>query len=255
MLAGPGDYADADALTRMHLLAETGARAFTDREQWMAVDGNANKPVAQILADQRIRGLMAGYQPNRHTAPGQAFTARPENPSASSFITVDANGNAVACSVTMNNLFGTGRVAPGTGILLASAPGNGGRGAQSLGPMMVINENVNEFHFAAAASGGVTAPTAMISVAARYLLGGEKLEVALAAGRIHHSGSPDLVYHEQSVPLAIVNGLSQRGHRTAASGLLGRVNAIGCREGLPPKPESCRAAVDPRGSGMAVSAN
>ena len=35
---------------------------------------------------------------------------------------MDRDGNSVACAVTMNNLFGTGRVVPRTGILLAAAP-------------------------------------------------------------------------------------------------------------------------------------
>jgi gamma-glutamyltranspeptidase/glutathione hydrolase len=35
---------------------------------------------------------------------------------------LDKNGGIVACDVTMNNLFGTGRIAPGTGILLAASP-------------------------------------------------------------------------------------------------------------------------------------
>jgi gamma-glutamyltranspeptidase/glutathione hydrolase len=43
-------------------------------------------------------------------------------PASSGFATLDKNGGVVACVVTMNNLFGTGRVAPGTGILLAASP-------------------------------------------------------------------------------------------------------------------------------------
>ncbi len=43
-------------------------------------------------------------------------------PASAGFAAVDKNGGAVACAVTMNNLFGTGRIAPGTGILLAASP-------------------------------------------------------------------------------------------------------------------------------------
>jgi len=43
-------------------------------------------------------------------------------PATASFAALDKNGGAVACDVTMNNLFGTGRIAPGTGILLAASP-------------------------------------------------------------------------------------------------------------------------------------
>ncbi len=43
-------------------------------------------------------------------------------PASTGFEALDKNGGVVACAVTMNNLFGTGRIAPGTGILLAASP-------------------------------------------------------------------------------------------------------------------------------------
>lgn len=46
-------------------------------------------------------------------------------PASAGFLALDQNGGAVACAVTMNNLFGTGRVARGTGVLLAAAPRGG----------------------------------------------------------------------------------------------------------------------------------
>ncbi len=51
-----------------------------------------------------------------------AVAATGAQPATASFAAVDKNGGVVACAVTMNNLFGTGRIAPGTGILLAAAP-------------------------------------------------------------------------------------------------------------------------------------
>ncbi len=43
-------------------------------------------------------------------------------PASAGFAVLDKNGGAVACATSMNNLFGTGRIAPGTGILLAASP-------------------------------------------------------------------------------------------------------------------------------------
>ncbi len=43
-------------------------------------------------------------------------------PATAGFTTLDKNGGSVTCDVTMNNLFGTGRIAAGTGILLAASP-------------------------------------------------------------------------------------------------------------------------------------
>jgi gamma-glutamyltranspeptidase/glutathione hydrolase len=46
----------------------------------------------------------------------------PALPASTGFVVVDRKGGAVACALTLNNLFGTGRIAPGTGILLAASP-------------------------------------------------------------------------------------------------------------------------------------
>ena len=43
-------------------------------------------------------------------------------PASAGFMALDKNGGSVICVTSMNNLFGTGRVAPGTGILLAASP-------------------------------------------------------------------------------------------------------------------------------------
>lgn len=43
-------------------------------------------------------------------------------PASASFMALDKNGGSVICVTSMNNLFGTGRIAPGTGILLAASP-------------------------------------------------------------------------------------------------------------------------------------
>ena len=48
--------------------------------------------------------------------------ALPPLPASTSFATLDKDGNAVACALSMDNLFGTGRVLPGLGILLAASP-------------------------------------------------------------------------------------------------------------------------------------
>jgi gamma-glutamyltranspeptidase/glutathione hydrolase len=52
----------------------------------------------------------------------QAAPAAPILPASAAFMALDKDGGAVACATTMNNLFGTGRIAPGTGILLAASP-------------------------------------------------------------------------------------------------------------------------------------
>ncbi|OYV31187.1 MAG: gamma-glutamyltranspeptidase, partial [Acidocella sp. 20-61-6] len=53
--------------------------------------------------------------------PTAAATGAPL-PASAGFAALDKNGGVVACAVSMNNLFGTGRIAAGTGILLAASP-------------------------------------------------------------------------------------------------------------------------------------
>ena len=197
-------------------------------------------------ADARL-DLMAQEQ-------GGPIASQPENPSAATFVAVDREGSAAACAVTLNSLFGTGRVAAGTGIVLAAAPGPGGRGATALGPMLIVNQNVNELFFAGAASGGVAAPTALVSVAARAVLADEPLDQALAAQRALGGLMPDVVYHEGGAD-GIESIFAGQGLRFAATPALGQVNAVYCARGIPPHPESCVAGSDPRGYGLAVTAD
>ena len=182
---------------------------------------------------------------------------RLENPNATSFVVIDRDGSAVACALTMNNLFGTGRFAPGTGVLLAAYPGGAGRGPTSLGPLVVVNETVQRLFFAAASSGGVAAPTSLVNVAARTLLTDVELEAAMQAKRIHHEGVPDITFFENGIDDAAQKALLGRGHRLARTPALGRVNAAYCPRGIPSESARCsiRADIRPRGYGLAVSAD
>jgi gamma-glutamyltranspeptidase/glutathione hydrolase len=155
----------------------------------------------------------------------------------------------------LNSLFGTGRIAPGTGIFLAALPGQGGRGATALGPMVVVNQSRGRFYFAAAASGGVAAPAALVQVAARNLLAEIKLADAVAGKRVLGGGDPDVVYYEQGTAESVLASLSQRGHQLAQTSTLGKVSAISCPDGIPANPDTCSAVTDPRGFGLSATAD
>lgn len=243
---------------KAHLLAEVAQRAFVERGRWLAADGSVADDVRDLVAAKRIEASLAGIDGARHArtqtlAPG--LHPRPETPAATSYVVVDRLGNAVACAHTLNNLFGTGRIAPGTGILLAALPGHYGRGPMSLGPMLMVNPHTNEAYFAGAATGGVTAPTALAQVFARAAIDDQPLGAAMAAPRVHHGGMPDALYHEPNLSPGALDALRRRGHELAASQALGKVNAIYCPEGLPSTPDLCRVAADPRGYGLASGAN
>ena len=259
MLTRDDDYEDATDGERAHLLAEAFLRAFADRETWLDTNAESEPAAASALvSEERIARLWQTVQRDRHVP---ASTLRPapvrrlENPAATTFVTVDRYGSAVACALTMNNFFGTGRIAPGTGILLAMAPDDRGRGPESLGPMIVMNRHNGSFRFAAAASGGAVAPTAMMNVALGALVENRSLEDAIAAKRLHHGGDPDLVYYEPGFDPERLNAMTARGHHIAPPETLGRVNAAYCPHGLPPNSASCSFRADPRGVGLAVGAD
>jgi len=180
----------------------------------------------------------------------------PENPAGAGFVVVDLVGQAVACTLTNYGFYGTGRVAPGTGILLAAAPGRGDRNALSLGPVIVYSNGLRSLRLAVAGSGGAATLTATITVLASSILDGSVLERALRLPRVHHGGLPDVVLAEKTVPAAVLAGLRDRGHKVTVVPSLGRINAAECPLGLDVQTEAaaCFVFADPRGFGIAAEA-
>jgi gamma-glutamyltranspeptidase/glutathione hydrolase len=139
----------------------------------------------------------------------------PPLPASSSFATLDRVGDAVVCALTMNNLFGTGRIAPGTGVLLAASPKI--VPPPLLAAALAWNPKRGAFRAAVGASGQEGAPLAAALA----------MSHALAA-----QGAVPMPDPPPPPP--------------------GRVNVIECARGLPGTPASCAWAVDPRGAGLAV---
>jgi len=143
-----------------------------------------------------------------------------------SFVVVDRDGLAVTCGFTMGGIFETRRLARGTGIVLAQPPA-----ARSGLTLLLATKLASvDLVFAAAASGGSSAPGAAAGVAAGVLMMAEPLTESL--------------YRER---------LGPRGERESRAGPQGRVNAAFCAEGASRDPEGCVFQSDPRGFGAALS--
>ncbi len=258
MLVEDGKWERSAPDARLHLMAEVTGRAYANRDRWLQIDGTSTVSVDSLVAKENIARLLAGYRPDRHApwaAAAQAPGENPDNASGTGFVTVDRAGSAVACTLTLNNLFGAGRVADGMGIILAALPAPRGRGPDSLAPMLLINNLHNVFYMAAAASGGSAAPSALANVVTRTLLGrqDETLAMAVGASRIHNDGLADLTFYERGLEVSLAQSLANKGHRAGETARIGLVNAIFCYSGVPTREQLiCSMTSDPRGFGLAA---
>jgi gamma-glutamyltranspeptidase/glutathione hydrolase len=140
-----------------------------------------------------VQGADAASQAAAARARGAAG-GLPALPASTSFVVVDRKGGAVACALTMNNLFGTGRIAPGTGILLAASPAS--KPAPLLAAGVAWGTNGRGFRAAVGASGQSAAGLAAGFAMAGALAGGSspvpdpgRANVASCTGYL--PGAPD----------------------------------------------------------------
>lgn len=247
---------DGDEGERAHLLAEAAMRTFAARgARLVAADGAG---ADELLAVEYLQSLFAGFDPNEHSEAGTLDpppAAIAENPAGAGFVVGDRFGNGLACSFSMNGLFGSGLLAAGTGILLPNQPSGRANGVLPPSTVVIGNSNTGELRFAAAAgAGGAAAPTALAQVMLRSLVGQQSIADAITAPRVHHSGAPDTLFHEADLAPAVLEQLRGKGYELRQAGQLGRVNAFHCPGGAIANSESCMVATDARGAGLAVIA-
>lgn len=255
MLTADDAYKDAKDADREHLFAEASLRAFADRASWLEEDGEVKTAPKDLLTDAHAKEMMASFSADAHTPASSLNPApvpMPENPAATSFVVMDRNGSTVACSLTMNNLFGLGKMVRGTGIMAAAAPVKGS-GVTALAPMIVLNKDSTQLKFAAAASGGAAAPPALAMVALETLTDGQPLSRAIAVRRVVDTGAPDVLVYEKGLLGDTVTALTAMKYKLFEIKSLGAVNAISCPDGAPKNPGSCTAVSDPRVAGGAFA--
>ena len=257
MLVTDDRYAKTPAEERPHLLAEVARRALAGRSEWISANGSASKRVERWLSPEQARRLMSDYRPSQAgTETGRAPRDFNENRSGSGFVVVDGAGMTVACTVTLYNPFGTGRLVPGIGAFLAQAPGLGSRNPFALAPVIVTDSRGRLFRFAVAGTGGETLASAIVNVAARTILDKEPLKDAIASGRIHWASAENAVAVEPSETAPRIGTLIGRGHNVRRRRDLGRLNAIHCPTGLPtpsPRKVRCSPEADNRGEGFGAT--
>ena len=206
VLAVPPTDAGVATIGAVRVLRDNpeAADAAQGRAAALALAVRAGQPGATLLATADL-------------APG----ALPALPASAGLVTLDSGGRSVACALSMGNLFGTGRVVPGTGILLGASPA--AMPPALLAPAMVYNTNLHAFRAAAVGTGQGAA-----AVAAAFAILGTLSDAATTTNAgVLPTPPPDP----------------------------GRADAIACARYLPEAERSCGWAADPRGAGLAVGSN
>ena len=101
----------------MHLEAETMRRAFVDRNRYLGDPDVVTLPVERLLSKEYAASLRAEIDAT-HATPTPRMQPAVEGTETTHYSVVDADGNAVACTTTLNNDFGSAVTVTGAGFLL-----------------------------------------------------------------------------------------------------------------------------------------
>jgi gamma-glutamyltranspeptidase/glutathione hydrolase len=161
---------------------------------------------------------------------------------------VDAMGNSVAATTTLNGTFGNCIVVDSAGFLLnnemddfsikpgvpnmygliggeANSVYPGKRMLSSMTPAIV--EKDGALFMVAGSPGGSTIPTSVLQVIVNVIDFGMDIRQAVDTGRFHHQWLPDYIsYEENSFDTLTVRKLRESGHNLNPRSSIGRVNAI-----------------------------
>ncbi|MDX6403870.1 MAG: gamma-glutamyltranspeptidase / glutathione hydrolase [Blastocatellia bacterium] len=266
------DWASSD---RYHLMTEAMRRAFADRAEYMGDTDFAKVPIAGLVDKKYAAKLRSTINPERASSSEQVKAGKPlgyESEETTHFTVVDAEGNAVANSYTLNNLFGSAVVAKGTGLLMndemddfAAKPGTanlygliqGERNAvaphkrplSAMTPTFVLRKD-GSLWFTVGSPGGPTIINTVLDVITNVVDYGMNIQQAIDAPRIHHQWLPDeLVFEPYGLSGDTQNAMTARGHKLAKPRYLGDAEGIMIEE----KTGIRLGATDPRRSdGLAV---
>lgn len=119
-ILAPYDLKAMPEAERVHMVVESMRRAFRDRTFYLGDPDFVKIPQRLLLSPDYAAGLRAGIDPDKAT-PSNLLSGQPtplEDEETTHFSIIDADGNRVAATQTVNLLFGSGLVPPGTGVLL-----------------------------------------------------------------------------------------------------------------------------------------
>ena len=254
----------------VHLGGEALRRAFADRARWLGDPDAVDVPVGGLIDPTYVSRRMASFDPEAASVsldvqPG--VPPRGESTETTHFSVVDAEGNAVAVTTTLNDYFGSKVVVDGAGFFLndemddfTSAPGRpnlwgltqgevnavapGKRMASSMTPV-IVEDPEGRLLLVAGSPGGARIVSTVFEVVTNVVDFGLDAQTAVSLPRYHHQWLPDEMEYEDGLPEAALSGLRRRGWTLDQLTRFGAANIVVVRydaDGVP----TLEGGADPR---------
>lgn len=251
----------------LHVLAESMRLAYADRAEYMAGDTGRDQ-VEWLTSKGRAEELRGRIDMQRALSSDEVGpeVQIEEGDHTTHLSIVDAAGNAVASTQTINTGLGSKFVVDGTGILLnnemddfSTEPGKpnffglvqspenevapGRRPLSSMTPTIVLDP-AGKLFAVLGSPGGSRIITSVLQVIVNMVDFGMTVDEAVAAPRVHHQWRPDALWVDAGVDPEVCHQLAERGHVVYfGQKKLGNVQAVQAHGG------KLRATSDPRGTG------
>jgi gamma-glutamyltranspeptidase/glutathione hydrolase len=241
----------------IHLLAEVARLAYADRSKHLGDPDFYDVPAAWLTSKEYARELaatidMQSARSSGDVAPGVA--PKHESPDTTHYSVIDADGNMVATTTTLNFSFGSAISVPGAGFLLnnemddfVSKPGvpnaygllggeanaieSGKRPLSSMTPTIVLADG--KPWFATGSPGGSRIITTVLQMIVNMVDHGMNLAEATIAPRMHHQWYPDVLQLESGISPDTVRLLREKGHDIQDSRYsMGSLQSVSVKDGV-----------------------